>query len=363
MKTNPTRALAIAAGLVIVALTAAAFWLSYAHLAEVALAHGMHGKEVRAWAWPATLDLFIVAGELLMLRAALTGRVDWWAIGLTVAGSGSSIALNVAGVGSAAEPLDYVVAAVPPTAALLAFGALMRQVHQALTGQAEETSVAVINALPEPEVTVERVEDDEPPAELEARPLPEVVPAGVRLLPIVARVTPAPSTIRWDHIRGRLADDRPEPTETDTTEPAPTHAFDHSRQQYMPADSTNGYADWPAPEEPPVVTDLDGEWSPDPDPDPEGSALVRTPGNEVPGTVTTSVPADTPRQVVTEVITLTPSELRRRATKLNRDLVTSTGRPVTIEQLREEFRLSRRDATELRREVVRVALVPGEARS
>lgn len=137
MKHNPTRALAIAAGLVIIALTAAAFWLSYAHLAEVALAHGMRGKEVRAWAWPATLDLFIIAGELLMLRAALTGKVDWWAIGLTVAGSGGSIALNVAGVGGSADPLNYVVAAVPPTAALLAFGALMRQAHQALTGHAE----------------------------------------------------------------------------------------------------------------------------------------------------------------------------------------------------------------------------------
>ncbi|MEU5077081.1 DUF2637 domain-containing protein [Streptomyces asoensis] len=140
MSLNPTRALAIAAGLVIIALTAAAFWLSYAHLAEVALAHGMRGKEVRAWAWPATLDLFIVAGELLMLRAALAGKVDGWAIGLTVVGSGGSIALNVAGVGSAAELLDYVVAAVPPTAALLAFGALMRQMHQALVERAEVAS-------------------------------------------------------------------------------------------------------------------------------------------------------------------------------------------------------------------------------
>ncbi|MGQ4402547.1 DUF2637 domain-containing protein [Streptomyces hayashii] len=156
MKANPTRALAVAAGLVIIALTAAAFWLSYAHLAEVALAHGMRGKDVRAWAWPATLDLFIVAGELLMLRAALAGKVDGWAIGLTVVGSGSSIGLNVAGVGSAAEVLDYVVAAVPPTAALLAFGALMRQVHQALSERAEasdgDTPASVV------EVEVERLE-------------------------------------------------------------------------------------------------------------------------------------------------------------------------------------------------------------
>lgn len=173
MKWNPSRALAIGAGLVIVALTAAAFWLSYAHLAEVALAHGMRGKEVRAWAWPATLDLFIVAGELLMLRAALAGEVDPWAVGLTVVGSGSSIALNVAGVGSAAEPLDYVVAAVPPTAALLAFGALMRQIHQALAGRDEKG----VELVPTPgveqaaEATVERVDDDQPKA------LPEPVEA------------------------------------------------------------------------------------------------------------------------------------------------------------------------------------------
>ncbi|MFM9694550.1 DUF2637 domain-containing protein [Streptomyces europaeiscabiei] len=338
MISNPSRALAIAAGVVIIALTAAAFWLSYAHLAEVALDHGMRGKEVRAWAWPATLDLFIVAGELLMLRAALAGKVDPWAIGLTVVGSGSSIALNVAGVGTAAGTLDYVVAAVPPTAALLAFGALMRQIHQALAGRAEAGPEKVV-PLPfstpgvTAEVTVERVEDDQPRALPEP---PKVVPAGVQLLPIVAR--PAP--------------EKP-------------FVFDHSRQQYMPSGSTNGYVDWPASEEPEVVTDPDEEWSPDLD-DEEEYASVPTPSGDhgQAEKVTSSVGADTPRQVVTEVVTLTPSELRRRASKLNRELVASTSRPVTIDRLRDEFGLSRREAAELRREVVgTVALVPGEVRS
>lgn len=169
MKWDPSRALAITAGAVIIALTAAAFWLSYAHLAEVALAHGLQDAQVRAWAWPACLDLFIIAGEVMWLRAALAHHVDPWAITLTVVGSAGSIALNVAGVGGSAEPLDYVVAAVPPTAALLAFGALMRQVHQALAGPA--TAVAELSSapaeLPEPEpelpaepaepITVERV--------------------------------------------------------------------------------------------------------------------------------------------------------------------------------------------------------------
>ena len=332
---NPSRALAIAAGLVIIALTAAAFWLSYAHLAEVARAHGMQDKQVRAWAWPATLDLFIVAGELLMLRAALGQKVDGWAIGLTVAGSGGSIALNVAGVGGNAELLDYVVAAVPPTAALLAFGALMRQIHQALAGR---TETAVSSETPA-EVMVERVEDDEP----EPRPVLDVVPAGARMLPIVARETAPPSPYRWDHIKGRLVNDR-------------TFVFDHSRQRWMPSGTTNGYIDWPPFGQPEPVTDPDDEWSPGIEPKEE------THDHDPAAEVTSAVPAETPRQVVTEVVTLTPSELRRRASKLNRELVASTNRPVTIERLREEYGLSRREAAELRREVVTVALVPGEVR-
>ncbi|MDT0568884.1 DUF2637 domain-containing protein [Streptomyces sp. DSM 3412] len=180
MISNPSRALAITAGLVIIALTAAAFWLSYAHLAEVALAHGMEDKEIRAWAWPATLDLFIVAGELLMLRAALAGAVDKWAIGLTVVGSGSSIALNVAGVGTDAQLLDYVVAAVPPTAALLAFGALMRQIHQALAKRAK----APVPVTPTVEVErVPPVPEAYPEIEEAVPDVPEAVPAGARLLP------------------------------------------------------------------------------------------------------------------------------------------------------------------------------------
>ena len=105
---NALTALAAGAALVIVALTAAAFWLSYEHLHDVAAAHGLGHAPERAWAWPATVDLFIVAGELLILRASLRGAVDRWAIALAASGSLGSIALNVAGVGTQAHPLDYV---------------------------------------------------------------------------------------------------------------------------------------------------------------------------------------------------------------------------------------------------------------
>ena len=68
--------------------------------------------------------------------------------------------------------------------------------------------------------------------------------------------------------------------------------------------------------------------------------------------VTAAVPAEQAREVVTEVIALTPSELRRKARTLHRQAVRSTSRPVTIKTLQDELGLSRREATELRREVV-----------
>jgi hypothetical protein len=156
---------ALGAATATVLLTGFAFWLSYEHLHDVSASHGLTGS--RAWAWPATVDLFIMIGELLMLRASLVGGgVDWWAVGLMVTGSGASIALNVAGVGSNAPGLTYVVAAVPPVAALLAFGALMRQVHDHLAVAPEPVAAPLetsgnfpeVPAEPAPEpVTLERV--------------------------------------------------------------------------------------------------------------------------------------------------------------------------------------------------------------
>lgn len=146
-----------AAGIVIVALTAGAFWLSYAHLAEVAAQHGLHDSPTRRWAWPATLDAFIVAGELLMLRAGLRRVTDPWAIGVTAIGSFGSIGLNVAGVTGTRDAgsvplLDYVVAAVPPAAAMVAFGVLMRQIHELVAEPVDHPAPASAQ-LPEPPAT------------------------------------------------------------------------------------------------------------------------------------------------------------------------------------------------------------------
>ncbi|MEV7540993.1 DUF2637 domain-containing protein [Streptomyces sp. NPDC089915] len=164
-------ALAVA-GCVIVALTAAGFWLSYAHLAEVAGQHGLSASPARQWAWPATLDAFIVAGEVLMLRASLRRETDGWAIALTAAGSLGSIALNVAGVSSTdgvpAPALDYVVAAVPPAAALFAFGVLMRQIHRHVaSGDSRH------HCLPAGDTAVHPADLDRPRAHTATAPLPE----------------------------------------------------------------------------------------------------------------------------------------------------------------------------------------------
>ncbi|MCD9877038.1 DUF2637 domain-containing protein [Streptomyces guryensis] len=175
-KQDAERYALVAAGVVIVALTMAGFWLSYAHLAEVAGQHGLRSSPARRWVWPATLDAFIVAGELLMLRAGLRRVTDRWAIALTATGSVGSIALNVAGVngtGSAGTVplLDYVVAAVPPTAALLAFGVLRRQIHQLVDQPAGHLDPAPAQTS-EPPVTApaEPVQPAAPPPAVPAQP-------------------------------------------------------------------------------------------------------------------------------------------------------------------------------------------------
>ncbi|MGQ5576055.1 DUF2637 domain-containing protein [Streptomyces sp. ECR3.8] len=159
--------LAVGAAILITAITGIAFWLSYHHLHDVAASNGLGSSPARAWAWPAVLDLFYLAGELLILRASYLRSVDWWAIALTAVGALGSIGLNVAGVGEDAARLEYVVAAVPPVAALLAFGALMRQLHVWFARRPETTQAT-------PVVTVERAPA---PAPAEVPPKPEQPPA------------------------------------------------------------------------------------------------------------------------------------------------------------------------------------------
>ncbi|NJP73200.1 hypothetical protein, partial [Streptomyces sp. C1-2] len=114
---------------------------------------------------------------------------------------------------------------------------------------------------------------------------PRVVPAGVRLLPLVAR---------------------PEPV---TAQPRQQYGLDHFAEQYVPIEQL-----------PKLVTSQTPAVSPWADKFPAQLTTGQTPA------VTNAVPADTGRQVVTEQIIRTPSELRREARRLNREAVRSTNR-------------------------------------
>lgn len=156
---NPVQTVGATAGVLTVGLTAVAFWLSYEHLATVASGNGLPG--VRGWAWPATIDMFIIIGEMLVLRASLQGRRDFFAILMAASGSLMSISMNVAGVGQDASRMEYIVAGTPPVAALLAFWMLMRQVHEALGHQAFLQAPVMPHqvALEEPVVDLEVEEE------------------------------------------------------------------------------------------------------------------------------------------------------------------------------------------------------------
>jgi Protein of unknown function (DUF2637) len=137
-----------------IAATVVGFWLSYAGLHAFAHRSGLHGAE--AWAWPASVDLFILAGELGITISAIRRKRDPLSWVFLLAGFGPSVAFNVLHVTAIAPHWwRYAVAAVPPVAAMLALAALMRQVYRLAveahlaTGQPEiGSSAAGLVAVP-----------------------------------------------------------------------------------------------------------------------------------------------------------------------------------------------------------------------
>ncbi len=113
---------------VTVIATAVGFWLSYAGLHSFAARAGLRGPE--AWAWPSSVDLFILAGELgITISTLRDGKADRRAWVYFVAGAGPSVAFNVLHVAVHTPGWGkYAVAATPPLAAVLALAALMQQV-------------------------------------------------------------------------------------------------------------------------------------------------------------------------------------------------------------------------------------------
>jgi len=113
---------------VTVVATGIGFWLSYAGLHSFAVRAGVTGAE--AWAWPSSVDLFILAGELgITISTLRDGRYDWRAWVYFGAGCGPSVTFNILHASAQLpEWTRYAVGATPPVAAVLALAALMTQV-------------------------------------------------------------------------------------------------------------------------------------------------------------------------------------------------------------------------------------------
>jgi hypothetical protein len=180
--------LAVIAASSTIALTSVTFWLSYEALHDLAAGH--HLTNARAWAWPATIDAFIVVGEVLILRASLLRRIDWLAVALVALGSLGSIILNIVSVGAHVDGTTRVVAAVPPVAALLAFTALMRQIYRALASDEEaprgDEALTPVNG-PSDQAIPPAVEPR--PTAVTAPPLPPMPPAPPVLPPVAPQTT------------------------------------------------------------------------------------------------------------------------------------------------------------------------------
>ncbi len=157
----------VIAGMVAATATATAvgFWLSYDGLHVFALRAGLHGPE--AWAWPASVDLFILAGEAGVTISALRRHTDWAAWAYLAIGFAASVTANVLHVDPAGLFWTrYAVAAVPPVAAMLALAALLRQVYKLAAGPVpaplpgpHSESAPVLNARAYPSAAGERTRD------------------------------------------------------------------------------------------------------------------------------------------------------------------------------------------------------------
>lgn len=150
MKANKTISV-VTAGLVLF-LAGAAFVLSYDALHGLALDNGI--KPSLAWLWPLTLDAFMIAASLAVLRASLNseGKVYQWT--LVGAFTLASIAFNV--VHAPTTLLARSIFALPPLVVFLAFELLMKQTGAMVKRQGATESIETLAA----EAVTKRAEVD-----------------------------------------------------------------------------------------------------------------------------------------------------------------------------------------------------------
>jgi hypothetical protein len=107
--------------------------MSYDALHSLALTQGV--PAALAWMWPLVVDGFIIVASLSVVRAVADGRRALYPWVLVLAFSAISVTFNI--VHAAPTAVARFVAAIPPTALVLSFELLMRQLrHQLNTNPA-----------------------------------------------------------------------------------------------------------------------------------------------------------------------------------------------------------------------------------
>lgn len=119
-------------------LAAAAFWLSFGALRDLAVQQGI-APDV-AWLYPAIIDGAIIVFSLSVVQVSLAGerpRYPWVLVGVFTA---LSVVLNI--LHAAATILPKLMAAIPPVALFLSFELLMNQIKWAARRQSLGQTVA-----------------------------------------------------------------------------------------------------------------------------------------------------------------------------------------------------------------------------
>ncbi|MFH9687192.1 DUF2637 domain-containing protein [Streptomyces sp. NPDC017413] len=177
--------------------------LSFAHLHDLAEAAGQDGW--KAWAYPVSVDLLLVAAWRCM-RTTADNRAAWaWFVIALAASLGANVATaGLLDLGDVPAWLRILVAGWPALAFL--GGTLL--VHSPQGAPTDPESAPVVTAQPVaaaaepvPDVTVERAPDPTP--ELSPGPAPEAAPAPAPV-PVTAPAVSVPPAL-LDHAR-KLAD-------------------------------------------------------------------------------------------------------------------------------------------------------------
>lgn len=113
----------------VIGLAAAGFAMSYDALHSLALTQGVPAP--LAWLWPLVVDGFIVVASLSVVRAVADSRRACYPWLLVLTFSAISVVFNV--VHAAPTAVARFVAAIPPSALVLSFELLMRQLRQQLS--------------------------------------------------------------------------------------------------------------------------------------------------------------------------------------------------------------------------------------